>query len=176
MLRRLASFSIRRPRLVFATWALIAVLGVAAAGALFSSLDTDLPRPNSFQSVQVDNILDRLDPHGGSIAAVVEGGTVSDATIHRLEAIPGVATVQHGPSADGSIVGIGVELRPNLSDGAESRATSQVESTIRAVPAKRVLVGGELLVDKEFAQRSESDAQRAELISLPIALVVMAII
>jgi RND superfamily putative drug exporter len=67
-------------------------------------------------------------------------------------------------------------LRPNLSDDAESHATAQVESTIRAIPAKDVKVGGELLVDDEFAQRSESDAQRAELISLPIALFVMAIV
>ena len=39
-----------------------------------------------------------------------------------------------------------------------------------------MLVGGELLLDDEVAELAEKDAQRAEMISLPIALVVMAFV
>ena len=37
-------------------------------------------------------------------------------------------------------------------------------------------VGGELLLDEEVAELAERDAQRAEAMSLPVALVVMAIV
>ena len=51
-----------------------------------------------------------------------------------------------------------------------------MEPILRGIDAPKVLVGGELLVDREFSERAEKDAQRAELISLPIALIVMAIV
>jgi RND superfamily putative drug exporter len=174
MLRRLTSLSLRRPRLVILTWIVIAVIGFAAAGALFSSLDTDTNSPASFESEQANRVLHRLDPDGPSIAAIVEGAPVPDATIRALETIPGVTSVQHGPSADGDVIGIGVELRPN--SGSEDRTAARVEQTLRSIDAPKVLVGGELLVDREFSHRAEKDAQRAEMISLPIALVVMAIV
>ena len=69
-----------------------------------------------------------------------------------------------------------MQLAPNLSDEAESRAVDAVEPILRGIDAPKVLVGGELLVDREFSERAEKDAQRAELISLPIALIVMAIV
>ena len=55
-------------------------------------------------------------------------------------------------------------------------AVDAVEPILRGIDAPKVLVGGELLVDREFSERAEKDAQRAELISLPIALIVMAIV
>jgi RND superfamily putative drug exporter len=101
---------------------------------------------------------------------------VPDTTIAALEAVRHVASVQHGPSADGEVVAIGVQLDPNLSDEAESSAVDAVEPILRDIDAPEVLVGGELLVDREFSERAEKDAQRAELIALPIALIVMAIV
>jgi RND superfamily putative drug exporter len=176
MLRRLTAIALRRPRTVIAAWALVTILGFASAGVLFSSLDADLDGPASFESEQVNARLDELDPSGGEIVAIVEGAAVSDATITELEAAPNVATVQHGPSDDGEATGIGVQLAPNMSDGAEEDTVSAVTSILRRIDAPNVLVGGELLVDEEFSTRAEKDAQRAELLSLPIALVVMTIV
>ena len=176
MLRRLTALSLRRPRVVILTWVLAMIVGFGAAGMLFSSLDGDLDSPQSFESEQVWNRLHELAPSGSSIAAIVEGADVPESTIRALEAVPGVASVQAGPSADGEAVGIGVELAPGLSDGEEEDAAEAVEATVRAIDAPKVLVGGELLIDQEFSERAEKDAQRAELLSLPIALLVMAIV
>ncbi|MGH8978320.1 MAG: MMPL family transporter, partial [Acidimicrobiia bacterium] len=176
MLRRLTSISLRRPWLVIAAWAVVMVIGVAAAGSLFSSLDGDLENPGSFESEQVGRRLHELDPSGESIVAIVEGGTVPESTIQGLEATRGVATVQAGPSEDGTAIGVAVELQPNLSDSEQEDAADAVESSLRAIDAPKVLVGGELLIDQEFSERAEKDAQRAEMISLPIALVVMGIV
>jgi putative drug exporter of the RND superfamily len=172
----LTSIALRRPRLVIASWVLIAIVGFGAAGALFSTLDADLDSPKSFESEQVSRRLDELDPRGGSVVAIIEGAPVPEETVRALEAISGVASVQHGPSDDGGAVGVAVELAHHLSDGAEEDAVSAVESTLRDVDAREVRVGGELLVDEEFSERAEKDAQRAELLSLPVALVVMAIV
>jgi hypothetical protein len=65
--------------------------------------------------------------------------------------------VQHGPSADGEAIGVGVELKPNLSDGAEDDAVSPSRRRCAASSAA-VLVGGELLIDREFSDRREGRA------------------
>ncbi len=119
MLQRLASVSLRRPRLVIGSWVLVMIAGFAATGMLFSSLDGDLDSPSSYESEQVWQRLDELAPSGASMAAIVEGGQVSDAKVRELEGIDGVESVQAGPSADGEVVGVGIELAGNLSDGEE---------------------------------------------------------
>jgi RND superfamily putative drug exporter len=176
MMRRLTTVALRRPRLVIVSWVLVAVIGFAVAGSLFSSLDADLDDPSSFESEQVGRRLDALDPEGGSVIGVVEGTTLPDATITALESVPGVAAVQHGPSDDGALIGLAVQLEPDLSGDAEDGAVARVEAVLRDIDAPEVLVGGELLVDEEFAERAERDAQRAELLSLPVALVVMTVV
>src|SRR3954453_9177843 len=98
MLRRLTALSLRRPRVVIFSWIIVMIVGFGAAGVLFSSLDGDLDSPESFESEQVWSRLYDLAPWGSSIAAIVEGADVPDTTIQALEAVPGVASVQSGPS------------------------------------------------------------------------------
>ncbi|MET1002801.1 MAG: MMPL family transporter [Acidimicrobiia bacterium] len=176
MLRQLGSVARHRPRTVMAVWLLVGLLGLVAAGVLFSSLDADLDDPASFESEQVSRRLDAIAPGGESIVGIVEGAPVPDETLAALEATPGVASVVHGPSDDGVATGIAVELEPALDDGTEETAVEAVESIMRDIDAPEVLVGGELLVDEEFAELAEKDAKRAELLSLPIAIVVMIVV
>ncbi len=176
MLDRLSSLAIRAPRRVALGWLTVLVLGVGAAGALFSSLDADLDGPSSFESEQVGARLDRLDPAGGEVVAVVEGATVGAEVTERLQAQAGVAGVFAMPSDDGDATAIIVELTPGLGDDEEESLLEAVSSELRAVDAPEVLVGGELLLDDEVAELAEKDAQRAEMLSLPVALVVMAIV
>jgi putative drug exporter of the RND superfamily len=176
MLGQIGSTALRRPRLVIVSWALIMILGIAAAGALFSSLDADLDHPSSFESEQVAERLDKLEPTGSQLLAIVEGAPVTHATIHRLEEQPGVASVMHRVSDDGRATGIAVELDPKLEGSAFDDTVSAVAARLGGIDAPKVLVGGEPLVDQEFSDRAEKDAQRAELISLPVALVVMALV
>ena len=101
------------------------------------------------------------------MAAIVEGGQVSDAKVRELEGIDGVESVQAGPSADGEVIGVGIELAGNLSDGEEEETASAVEAALRDIDAETVLVGGELLIDEEFSERAEKDAatRRAHLVA-----------
>jgi RND superfamily putative drug exporter len=173
MLARLTSLALRAPRRVAAGWLVILVLGVGAAGALFSTLDADLDGAPSFQSEQVNERLDRLAPGGGDVVAVVDGAPVGEDVLARLAATDGVEEVNTLPSADGEATAVQVVLSARLGDDAHEDLVDDVADRLRAIDAPSVLVGGELLLDDEVAELAEKDAQRAEMISLPIALLVM---
>ncbi len=176
MFQRLSSIALRAPRRVVAAWVLVVLLGLPAAGILFSSLDADLDGPASFESEKVNDRLDALDPGGGDVMAMVEGATVRRAVLDRLEALDGVEAVHTVPSADGRATGIDVDLAGGLGDDAHDALVQTVAGQLRAIDAPKVLVGGELLLDEEVGDLSERDAQRAEAVSVPIALVVMAVV
>jgi RND superfamily putative drug exporter len=176
MLERLSSLALRTPRMVFATWMLIVVVGGVAAGSLFSSLDADLDGPASFESEQVNRRLGELDPGGGEVVAVVEGAAVDPTVIDRIRAIDGVEVVHELPSDDGQATAVVAELEGGMADGVHDSLAQTVATHLRAIEAPQVLAGGELLLDEEISEVAERDAQRAEVISLPIALVVMALV
>jgi putative drug exporter of the RND superfamily len=176
MLTHLSSVAIRAPRRVVAGWFVILVLGVGAAGFLFSELDADLDGAPSFESEEVNRRLDRLAPGGGEVVAVVDGAPVPDAALDRLRAIDGVEDVLTLPSDDREATAVAVPLVAGLDDAAEEDTLDAVSDALRSIDAPEVLVGGELLLDDEVAELSEKDAQRAETISLPIAFVVMAVL
>ena len=176
MLDRLSSLAIRAPRRLVLGWLTVLVLGVVAAGALFSTLDADLDGAPSFESERVGDRLERLDPGGAEVIAVVDGAPVGEETTARLQAVDGVETVGALPSDDGTATAVAVELVPGLGDDAEEDAIDQVVTELRAIDAPDVIVGGEDLLDDEVAEQAEKDAQRAEMLSLPVALLVMAVV
>ncbi|HEY3140858.1 MAG TPA: MMPL family transporter [Acidimicrobiales bacterium] len=176
MLDHLAAFILRRPRLVIVAWLPVFVLGVVAAGALFSELDADLDGPASFQSEQVGKRLDTLDPSDGDVVAIVGGAPVPAGVLDDLRALPGVDQVRSGPSDDSALTGIDVVLSGRLDDDARDALADDVAAELRSIDAPRVQVGGELLLDQEVGDLAEHDAQRAEMLSLPIALIVMAVV
>jgi RND superfamily putative drug exporter len=180
MLTHLSSLAIRAPRRVVAGWLVILLLGIGAAGVLFSELDADLDGAPSFESEEVSRRLDQLAPGGGEVVAVVDGAPVPEAALDRLRAVEDVEAVLTLPSEDGRATAVAVPLVAGLDDGAEEEAVDAVAGILRSLEqapgAPDVLVGGEMLLDDEVAELSEQDAQRAEMISLPIAVVVMALL
>ena len=176
MLTRLTDLSLRAPRRLAAVWLVVLVVGVGAAGVLFSTLDADLDGASSFESERVNRLLDDLDPGGGDVVAVVDGAAVDDAVLDDLRATSGIDAVNTLPSDDGRATAVQVELAAGLGDDAHEDLVGDVEDDLRAIDAPTVVVGGELLLDDEIAELAEKDAQRAEMISLPIVLVVMAVV
>jgi putative drug exporter of the RND superfamily len=180
MVARLTSFAIRRPRTTVAAWALVFVFGMVAVGGLFSSLEADLDGSPDLESEQVNARLDRLAPDGGEVVAVVEGAPVTDADIAALQGIDGVAEVAALPAPEGADAeggaAVAVTLEAGLGDDRHEDVVDAVVGRLRAIDAPEVRVGGEMLLDEEVSALAEKDAQRAETIALPIALVVMAIV
>ena len=176
MLNRLSSIALRAPRRVVAAWAIVFVLGLGAAGMLFSSLDADLDGASGFESERVAERLGKLDPGGGEVVGIVDGAPVAPGVVDRLAGFEGVDAVHTLPSGDGRATAVVVELAGGLDDQEEEDAVEAASAELRAIDAPEVLVGGELLLDDEVAELAERDAQRAEMLSLPVALVVMAVV
>jgi putative drug exporter of the RND superfamily len=176
MLSRLSTLALRRPRRVALGWLAVTVLGLVAAGVLFSSLEADLEGSPRFESQQVEDRLHRLYPGGGEVVAVVEAAPLPAAVTDGLGRIEGVAAVGSLVSDDGGATAIAVELDPGLEGERFDHAVDEVTAALRAIDAPEVRVGGELLLDEEVAELAERDAQRAEMLSLPVALVVMAVV
>jgi len=158
MLSRLTSLALRAPRRTAALWLVVLVLGVGAAGTLFSTLDADLDGAPSFESEQVNDRLDRLAPDGGDVVAVVDGAPVSAPVLARVRATDGVEDVNTLPSAYGEATAVQVVLAAGLADGAHEDLVADVADQLRAIDAPSVLVGGELLLDDEIAELAEKDA------------------
>ena len=192
MLARLARFSLRRRRLVAAAWAVLFVAGIAFGSAVFERLDPDVGDAAGTESARAAARLDALDPGGESIAAVADGIDPGDpavaaslrATAERLRAIPGVAEVADPVTAqvpelvaaDGRAVLVAVELAPGLGEDRFDQAVEAAAAELRRLDAPRVLVGGGPLQDWEFEDQVGADLARAELLSMPVVLVLLLVI
>jgi RND superfamily putative drug exporter len=176
MLHRIAALAVRRPGRLALAWLAVTVAGLVATGALFSSLDADLDASPRFESQRVEDRLDRLAPGDPEVVAVVEAAPLPPAVDRRLGALDGVTGVRSLVSDDGRATAIAVAVDHRLDGGAFDAAVARATAALRAIDAPRVRVGGELLLDDEVAATAERDAQRAETLSLPVALVVMAVV
>jgi putative drug exporter of the RND superfamily len=192
MLARIARFSLRHRRLVAAAWVVLFAAGIALGSGVFERLDPDVGDVAGTESALAEARLDALDPGGESIAAVADGIDPRDpavaaslrATAGRLRAIPGVAEVADPVTTpvpelvatDGRAVLVAVELAPGLGDDRFDQAVEAAEAELRRLDAPRVLVGGGPLQDWEFEDQVGSDLARAELLSMPVVLVLLLVI
>ncbi|HWD43888.1 MAG TPA: MMPL family transporter [Actinomycetota bacterium] len=191
MLRRLARFSLGHRRLVAAAWVVLFVAGIAIGSGVFDRLDPDVGDVEGTESARADARLRDLDPGGPSIAALADGVDPRDprtaaavrATAERLRAIPGVAQVAEpfgGPpellARDGRAALVAVEFAPGLDDDRFDQALEAAEAELRRLDAPRVLVGGGPLQDQEFEDQVAADLARAELLSMPVVLVLLLVV
>jgi putative drug exporter of the RND superfamily len=191
MLRRLARFSLGHRRLVAAAWAVLFVVGIAIGSGVFDRLDPDVGDVEGTESALAQARLHALDPGGESIDALADGVDPHDprvaagirATAERLRAIPGVAQVADpvtGPpellARDGRAALVAVEFADGLDGDRFDRALEAAEAELRRLDAPHVLVGGGPLQDQEFEDQVASDLARAELLSMPVVLVLLLVV
>jgi putative drug exporter of the RND superfamily len=190
MLARLARFAIRRRRTVITGWVLLLVVGFAVGGSVFGRLETQgLAPPENAESLSTSRrLVDGSEARGPRVVGVYDGVAADDpvftAEVRRavaeLAAVPGVGRVLDHVSTpspelratDGRAVALVVEMKPLHQPGAQGR----VESVLRSVRAPTVLMTGDDLVDDEFGTQAEEDLQRAELLTLPILLVLLVVL
>jgi RND superfamily putative drug exporter len=192
MLARLARFSLRHRRLVAVAWVVVFVAGIVLGSGVFERRDPDVGDVAGTESARAEARLDALDPGGESIAAVADGIDPRDpaaaaslrVTAERLRAIPGVAEVADPVTtevpelvaADGRAVLVAVELAPGLGEDRFEEAVEAAAAELRRLDAPRVLVGGGPLQDWEFEDQVGADLARAELLSMPVVLVLLLVI
>ncbi len=186
-LPRIAAWCARRRRLVLALWAAVLVGGILSAPALFERLSDDTGSVDGSESSRASELLRTAAPSGDTIAAVLDGRPAEemrpevDRLATELQALPGVASVatpwaggdESLVATDGEAVAIAVTFEPTP---AGEDAVDDAAALLRDADVPRAVVGGGPLQDDEMEEQAGSDLARAEIISMPIALVLLVVL
>jgi RND superfamily putative drug exporter len=201
VLASLGRFCFHHRRLILVGWLVAFVAGLAIGVQVFPKLKTDYSG-TKIESFQGFDIMSDSAQYGSRISAVVEGvDKVDTAALHDdltaaaadLRKINGVARVIDPTTAppeaglvatDGTAMLLLVDLKDRNADGenraldadSENEALDAVETRMRTLSVDsgaKVVLGGDLLLQRESAEQSQKDTERGEAVALPITLLVM---
>ena len=200
----LARMATRRPWLVVGTWGIILVLAVFAASGLGDVLSTDQETYEKFEAARAEELIEAhlngaSNPVQEYVVIQSETAQVDDPQFRRvaldlaerLGADPGfvagianyyTAGDESLVSADGHTLLMPVATTAHRGDATEvQEAGEHVLEVVREAAAEApegylLATGGEGSINTVFNEITESDLQKAELIGLPIALVVLVVV
>ncbi|HEV7709866.1 MAG TPA: MMPL family transporter [Asanoa sp.] len=176
---------------VLAVWLVLLIAGAAFGGKVFDRLaTTDNLRPDA-ESQQADQRVQQLKPEGEKVVAVIRDRDIYDPPLvenvqkiaTEIKGIDGVKSVDDLYGAPGGRIGadnrsslVEVELRPGLPDAQRERAEDLVAAALHRIDAPQVLVGGEKLAERAFADQAIRDAAVGESIALVVLLIVLVLL
>lgn len=191
MLERLATTLVTRRRRVIVGWFAFVALAVFVGGSTVDRLVTIPEGDTSTESAEVDEILESLGATSPDVVALYDDVVISNPSFTqdvrdvdaRLSTTSGVLAVFHtyddGPpftSADQRATLVAVILDSSLNDDAFDDLVAAVEADLRTVTAPETLIGGEAVLDRESVEQTEADLRKAELLTLPITLILTVVI
>lgn len=181
----------RRRWPILGAWLVLVAVGLVLGGQVFDRLTTaDSLRPGA-ESQLADRRVDQLQPEGPMVVAVVRERDVYDqalvdditAVTAEIRAMDGVTEVEDLYSAPGGLIGadnrgslIRVELERGLPDDRRARVEDAVAEALHRIDAPEVLVGGEKLAERAFADQALADAALGESVAVVVLLVVLVLI
>ncbi|AVT40712.1 MMPL family transporter [Plantactinospora sp. BB1] len=176
---------------VLVGWLGLVLAGATLGGQVFDRLvDTDNLRPDA-ESQRADRRIAELLPEGPTVVAIVRDRDPYDpalvASVNRVraevQAVPGVSEVEDLYNAAGGRIGadnrstlVRVELADGLPTAEREAAEDRVAALLRGIDAPQVLVGGEELAERAFAEQAIDDAAVGESIALGVLLVALVVI
>jgi RND superfamily putative drug exporter len=189
MVRTVPGFVLRRPLIVILVWGVLVVAGFTIGIGVFERLTPDVGTVPGSESAETHDRLDELAPRPETLTAIVTGTPAGDAAvltaigaaIEDIRATPGIGAVSDPlPSAEtGEALLIEIALTPDgadASDEAEEAAEEAARSAadrLHAVDGATITVAGGPLSDTEFNQQAQSDVARAEMLSMPVVLILL---
>ncbi|MBF9134057.1 MMPL family transporter [Plantactinospora sp. S1510] len=172
-------------------WLGLVLAGVTLGGQVFDRLaSTDNLRPDA-ESQQAQRRVDELLPEGPIVVAVLRDRDPYDPALvasvgkvrTELLAVPGVKAVEDLYNAAGGRIGadnrstlVQVELAEGLTPEQRDRAEDRVGTLLRTIDAPQVLVGGEKVAERAFAEQAIEDAAFGESIALGVLLIALVVI
>ena len=195
MFAAIGRFCVRRRRVVVVAWLLLLAAGLAAAGPVFAGLESGRAS-DDLESVQALDLIADNATYGERVLGLVDEVRVADpvvraeieAAVRDIALVRGVARVLDPYAAAGARLvatdGRGglvvVDLERDLGRAGREAAIDAVSLRLRELPRRipgaSVEMGGGPLINEAVNAQVEADTKRAELISLPITLVVMVVI
>ncbi|WP_436520717.1 MMPL family transporter [Actinoplanes sp. HUAS TT8] len=187
MLSRVGQFCFRRRWIVLISWLIVIVAGGLAIGPVLSSLAANRPS----QGMESNSGRQVLAAEGDSynrLYAVVDGiqgneaqaGQAISAATADLRNVPGIASVDAPvAAADGDGFEVTVTMAKLDNDARKTTlkaATARIDRIAQEVPGSTVLIGGDQPQANETNSRSQADLLHAEVLSLPITLILLVIV
>ena len=175
-------FVLRRPVVVIVLWVAVVCAGFATGTGVFERLVSDVGAVPGSESDRGADRLAAAGPRPETISAVITGRPADDpalrssveSAVAQLRAEPGVAEVSDPrPSDTGQALSVRVVLRPGDTEEAAARAVAE---RLRQIEPGTVTMAGGPLTDDEFDSQAQSDVQRAEMLSLPVVLVLLLLV
>ncbi len=178
-----------RPFRTFAIWALITVLGAVAATLVFDRLSSTLDPAPSTESMRTERLLAGLTGTSSSIVLLIPGdprrpntNTLLQSASRQLAATPGIVRVaDHPTTGDARLVAVNgaaslivADVATGLDDDASDALLASATRIADEVFDGRAEVAGSLAVDAELGATAQSDLLRADLIAVPIVLLLLA--
>ncbi|NGO80937.1 MMPL family transporter [Streptomyces sp. YC504] len=183
MLSALARVATRRPLTVILIWLLLLVAGFGLGTRVFGDLEGSVEVVEGSESQRTEELLDKLSTEGASIQAIVESGDLAGLRSEIREAtadvreLAGIADVPEGmPSEDGEALLIPVEFVQGLADDDEEGLAEEVAERFHAIDGATVHVSGGPLLGVQLGGQAQEDVASAEIISLPVVLIVLLLI
>jgi RND superfamily putative drug exporter len=191
MLAALGRRCARRRWPVLGVWLALITAGLILGGQVFDRLtDTGGLRADAGSQV-AERRIDQLQPGGPTVVAVVGGREVFDpglvagvtAITAEIRAIDGVVEVEDLYGAPGGRIGAGnrsslirVELEPGLPDDRRERVEDTVAAALHRIDAPEVLVSGEKLAERAFADQAMADAAFGESVAIVVLAVLLVVV
>ena len=191
MFARIGRFCVRRRWFVLAAWVLVVLGGGAAAGPVFGVLEPGRAS-DRLESVQGFDLLDNA-AYGQRLILLVDDARIADPAVRaeitaaardiaRIGDVGRVVDPYTDPrlglvATDGRAAVIVVDLARDLDrsrrDRAIGSAVARAERIAETVRGATVRAGGDPLLNREINEQVQVDTEHAEVISLPLTLVVM---
>ncbi|MEU4626170.1 MMPL family transporter [Actinoplanes sp. NPDC023801] len=173
------------------TWLVLITAGLVLGGQVYDRLTTTGNLRPDAESQRAERRIDELQPEGPVVVAVVGGRDVYDpalvadvtAITGEIRGMSGVTEVEDLYGAPGGRIGadnrrslIRVELERGLPDDRRERVEDAVADALHRIDAPEVLVSGEKLAERAFADQAVADAALGESVALVVLLVVLTLI
>ncbi|MBE1489895.1 MMPL family transporter [Plantactinospora soyae] len=183
MLRAITGYAIRRPVVVLTLWLIVLAGGFGAGAGIFQRLSADVGAvPGSESDTALHRLADAPD-EPARLTALVHGMPATDpavrdsvaAAVADVRAMPGIAAVADPvPSTEtGKALLIVVTLRPERDADEAAEAAAE---RLHRIEAPEVVVSGGPITDAEFNVQAQRDVARAEMVSLPVVLVLLLLV
>jgi RND superfamily putative drug exporter len=180
MIRTMSGFAIRRPLVVVALWIAVVAAGFAVGTGVFDRL---VPETGTVPGSQSQHAAQRLEGTAAGaerLTAVISGRPASDppllasvsAAIAEIRAMPGIDAVSEPLPSTTTGQALLVTVTLAAGHGKEEVADAAA-GRLRRVDAPSVVVAGGPLSDAEFEGQAQQDVAQAEMISMPVVLILL---
>ena len=176
---------------VLGVWLVLVLAGGVFGGQVFDRLaSTDNLRADA-ESQLAERRVQELKPEGEKVIAVIRDRDIYDPPLvenvtkisNEIRGIDGVKEVDDLYSSPGGRIGadnrsslVEVELRPDLPDEKREQVEDLVAAALHRIDAPQVLVGGEKLAEREFADQAIRDAAVGESVALVVLLALLVLV